>query len=201
VSSERDLEASTNPPDAPEIEEQPKVNFWASFGTMVIVAVLMAVTAECLISSIQPMKTSVSEEWFGLVLMPFVAFAADGLLGFTYFICSRFYHWFGEPSRPAGSFAETRAIDLSIQFMLFWTPILVLMGWILDEPMSLLFGLFEVMLLISTCFLLNYVTLDSKTNWAGGVILITFYITVAITAWFHPGSNHKVDALTCRVPS
>ena len=37
-------------------------------------------------------------------------------------------------------FAHGRPIDLSIQFTLWWTPFLVLLGWWTERPMHLLFG-------------------------------------------------------------
>jgi Ca2+:H+ antiporter len=115
------------------------------------------------------------------VLIPLVSFAADGVLLTVYFIRSQFRGWLGVPDKPAGSLAETRAIDLSVQFLLFWTPALVLVGWALGKPMSLLFDLFEVMLLIAACFLLNHVTFDSRTNWAEGVMLVVFYLMIVRT--------------------
>lgn len=36
--------------------------------------------------------------------------------------------------------ARGRAIDLSIQFTLWWMPVLVLLGWWTEKPMHLLFG-------------------------------------------------------------
>lgn len=36
--------------------------------------------------------------------------------------------------------AKGRAIDLSIQFALFWMPFLVLLGWWINKPMHLMFG-------------------------------------------------------------
>ena len=36
--------------------------------------------------------------------------------------------------------AHWRPIDLSIQFMLWWTPFLILLGWWTGRPMHLLFG-------------------------------------------------------------
>ena len=91
--------------------------------------------------------------------------------------------------------AEDRAIDLSIQFTLFWMPILVLLGWWTGRPFMMLFGrsksyhglemflihtadMFEVAVLIGSCFLVNYVTADAKTNWAEGYIMIVFYIII-----------------------
>jgi len=195
--SEKDPEACVEPLAELSNEENPEVNFWASFIVMLVVGVLMAITAECLISSVQPMKARVQEEWFGLVLIPLVSFAADGVLLTVYFIRSQFRGWLGVPDKPAGSLAETRAIDLSVQFLLFWTPALVLVGWALGKPMSLLFDLFEVMLLIAACFLLNHVTFDSRTNWAEGVMLVVFYLMIIITAWFYPGRRDIRDMLAC----
>lgn len=89
---------------------------------------------------------------------------------------------FGTPLPPS-SLAKARAIDLSIQFVLFWMPFVVLLGWWTNKPMSLLFGessflildsekgfdwfpldFFEVAVLLGSCFLVNYVTADKKVS-------------------------------------
>jgi Ca2+:H+ antiporter len=36
--------------------------------------------------------------------------------------------------------ANARPIDLSIQFTMFWMPFIVILGWWIGRPMSLLFG-------------------------------------------------------------
>ena len=46
----------------------------------------------------------------------------------------------------------------------------------LKEPLHS--DLFEVVLLVGACFLVNYVTADAKTNWAEGWILVSFYIMI-----------------------
>lgn len=38
--------------------------------------------------------------------------------------------------------------------------------------------LFEVTVLIGSCFLVNYVTADAKTNWAEGTVMIAFYLMI-----------------------
>ena len=82
----------------------------------------------------------------------------------------------------ASDFAQARSIDVSIQFVLFWMPFIVLLGWWTDKPMHLLFGTFsahrpcrcslyhrsdfyELAVVAGSCMLLNYVTADMKTNW------------------------------------
>ena len=77
--------------------------------------------------------------WFGLILLPCVSFAADGFVAVTYFIRHMFRHFFREPAPPT-ALAKAEAIDLSIQFTLFWMPFLVLLGWWTDKPLTLLFG-------------------------------------------------------------
>jgi Ca2+:H+ antiporter len=38
--------------------------------------------------------------------------------------------------------------------------------------------LFEVTVLVGACFLVNYVTADSKTNWAEGMAMVVFYLMI-----------------------
>ena len=134
--------------------------------------------------------------WFGIVLLPIVSFSADGVVAVTFFTRQTLKSYFRISSpMPPESLAQARAIDMSIQFLLFWTPFLTLLGWWTNKPMTLLFGrstnlptrtilkkqpadLFEVTLLVGACFLVNYVTADGKTNWAEGSILIAFYAMI-----------------------
>jgi hypothetical protein len=38
--------------------------------------------------------------------------------------------------------------------------------------------IYEVAVIIGSCFIVNYVTADSKTNWAEGVSMIAFYLMI-----------------------
>lgn len=92
-------------------------------------------------------------------------------------------YFLGKPRIPS-ELAKARAIDLSIQFSLFWMPFFVLLAWWVDKPFHMLFGmyatrkrgcplrvspslsdLYEVAVLIGSAFLVNYITSDAKTNW------------------------------------
>jgi Ca2+:H+ antiporter len=68
-----------------------------------------------------------------------VSFSADAVVAIWFFIRSCLRYFFSKPSDP-DIIAEARAIDLSIQFLLFWMPFVTLLGWWLNKPMSLLFG-------------------------------------------------------------
>ncbi|EIM84946.1 uncharacterized protein STEHIDRAFT_60432 [Stereum hirsutum FP-91666 SS1] len=198
------------PPDAPaELKEkeeelaeaEPEVNPWACIILLLVANAIMAVTAEFLVESIEFVRESgnIREEWFGLILLPIVSFAADGAVAVVYFLHTTcLVPTVTLAMDPPTSVAEARAIDLSIQFLLFWMPFLVLLGWWTHKPMSLLFDLFEVTVLIGSCFLVNYVTADAKTNWAEGTVMIAFYLMIALAAWFYTGQPEIEIMNVCR---
>lgn len=117
--------------------------------------------------------------WFGLFLLPMVSYSADGLLSIAHFIRGNFIvqRYLGAPS-PTCRLAQGRSIDLGIQFLLFWMPVLVLVAWFIHKPLALLFDLIEVFTLLGACFLVNYVTADAKTNWCEGMMMVTFYLMI-----------------------
>lgn len=44
--------------------------------------------------------------------------------------------------------------------------------------------MYEVAVLLGASFLVNYVTADSKTNWAEGYIMIIFYVIIVSVTSF-----------------
>ena len=108
-----------------------------------------------------------------------VSYSADGILSVGYYCRSSLVkRGYLVTDSPTCKLAQGRSIDLGIQFLLFWMPFLVLIGWFSHKPMSLLFDMFEIVLLLGACFLVNYVTADAKTNWAEGVMMVTFYFMI-----------------------
>jgi len=176
--------------------DEPEVSQWVCIAMLCVTIGIMAATAEWLVDSIEFVREEggIQPEWFGLILLPLVSFSGDGFLAIIFFFRSCFRYLRGQPSPPA-TMANARPIDLSIQFILLWLPICVLLGWWTGRPMSLLFDLFEVALVISSCFIVNYVTADSKTNWAEGFAILAFYIMIALCSWFYTGQTDIGDLL------
>ncbi|KAI0631672.1 hypothetical protein C8Q77DRAFT_1128220 [Trametes polyzona] len=200
--------ALTVPHDAPEalhheekhlLEEEPLVNPWACMILLTVTVALMAVTAEFLVESIDEVRehSGIQEEWFGLILLPIVSFSADGMVAILFFFQSIYDHLTHREILVPSMLARGRAIDLSIQFTLWWMPVLVLLGWWASKPMHLLFDYLEVSLLLGSCFLVNYVTADAKTNWVEGLIMVVFYFMIALVTWFYPGQPEVAFMLNC----
>ncbi|KAI0314563.1 hypothetical protein OF83DRAFT_1063628 [Amylostereum chailletii] len=188
TTTQQDLHSELIPKEEELEQAEPEINPLACILLLCVTIAIMAGTAEFLVTSIESVRevAGIEEEWFGLFLLPFVSFSADGTIAVVYFVRSSFKHYLGKP-RPPINIAEDRAIDLSIQFTLFWMPFLVLLGWWTGRPMTLLFDVFEVTILVASCFLVNYVTADAKTNWAEGGIMVAFYVILALSAWFYTG--------------
>ncbi|KAF8076061.1 hypothetical protein FPV67DRAFT_1664370 [Lyophyllum atratum] len=181
-------------------EEEPAVNPWFCIVVLIITVVLLGVTSEFLVSNVKPMRKSsgIMEEWFGIFLLPLVSYSADGILSTVYFARRHLLKRYrGEQAHISTELAQGRSIDLGIQFMLLWLPLLVLFAWFSHKPLSLLFDMFEVAVLLGACFLVNHVTSDSKTNWAEGLMMVTFYLTIATTVWFYPGQTDVQHMLSC----
>ncbi|EGO01598.1 hypothetical protein SERLA73DRAFT_176981 [Serpula lacrymans var. lacrymans S7.3] len=178
---------------------EPEVNPWVCLAFLVVTVGIMAATAEWLVDSIDFVMESakLTEEWFGLILLPIVSFSADGAIAIGHYIKVLYTYVRYKMPIPPSPLAKSKTIDLSIQFTLFWMPFLVLMGWWTGKPMSLLFDFYDVVSLIGACFLVNYVTADSKTNWVEGLILLSFYVMIGLCTWFYEGQADLDSLLVC----
>ncbi|KAF9505020.1 hypothetical protein BS47DRAFT_1400801 [Hydnum rufescens UP504] len=160
--------------------EEPKMNPWVCLILFLIVVPLTAASAEWLVASLEHIrKTSrVKQEWFGLIFLPVVSFAARALVAMIYFVQKLS---FLKPEPPE---------------MLAQGPYGVSSCWrrVIDLPEALA-DFFEVAVVIGACFLVNNVTDDAKTNWVEGFILLSFYIMIATAAWFYDGQQ-SLDAMS-----
>ncbi|KIY68513.1 hypothetical protein CYLTODRAFT_351232 [Cylindrobasidium torrendii FP15055 ss-10] len=177
---------------------EPEINQYVGVVALTILVVLMAFTAEWLLSTIHFLEEEghVNKEFFGIMLLPLISFSADGFVALINYCRNTFRHLFGRPI-PAVKIAEAQAIDMSIQFLLLWIPFIEVIAWITNRPLLLLFDIFEVSLIVSACFLVNYVTEDSKTNWAEGLAMVAFYFMIGILAWFYKGQASVENLLFC----
>ncbi|KAG8733194.1 hypothetical protein FRC11_008053 [Ceratobasidium sp. 423] len=168
----------------------PEVGPWPALVLLLISVFCVTVTAECLVVAIKPIREQVDEkrlftdEWFGLILLPLLSYAGDGLNAVMYFIRTSL---FSQNVAPPEDFAKAKSIDLAIQFALLWVPLLVLVAWIVNTPLTLLFDHFEIVVIVGASFLVNSVTQDGRTNWSEGLIMVGFYVIIALAAWFYPG--------------
>ena len=70
-----------------------------------------------------------------------------------------------------------------MQISMFVTPLLVLVGWIIDQPLSLDFPVIDVAVLFITILVVNHTIADGESNWLEGFMLLVGYLVIS-TAYF-----------------
>ncbi len=70
------------------------------------------------------------------------------------------------------------------QISLFVTPLVVIVGWIANRPMTLNFPPFEIILFILSVVVVSIILSNSKSNWLEGSLLVTTYLLIAVGFWF-----------------
>lgn len=169
--------------DAPE--EKPLLSWALTFSLLVFVTILVAVNAESLVGSMDKLSGSISKEWIALILFPMMNCIAECLTAIN---VSRKDHL---------TLSISVAVGSTIQTALFVIPFMVILGWILDKPLPLLFDPFESMVLYISVNVMTYVVGDGKSNWLEGAILICFYVNIAVSFWFYPGSTYSSTLGRC----
>jgi len=170
-----------------EEEETPQVNVPVLVCLLIAVTVLVGFVAEWLVSALGGFTeaSGVSTFWTGLILLPIVGNAAEHVTAVTVAYKDKL------------DLAIGVAVGSSIQIALFVIPLLVIIAWGLDKPLSLLFDPFQSVVLFLSVLLANYTTQDGRANFLEGYILMTVYIMVAVSAWYYPSNAGASGLYTC----
>ncbi|WP_367025636.1 calcium/proton exchanger [Methylococcus sp. ANG] len=78
------------------------------------------------------------------------------------------------------------AIGSSIQIALFVAPLLVFAGYVMGQPMDLVFSTFEVVAVAIAVAAVVLIAMDGESNWMEGVNLLAVYVILAIAFYFLP---------------
>ena len=165
-----------------EDEEKTEMSRTAAVVLLLCTTALVAVCAEFMVDAIPAMIASnkaVSQAFIGLIILPIVGNAAEHVTAVTV------------AAKNKMDLAIGVAVGSSIQIALFVTPVVVLLGWILNSEMSLYFNIFETISLFVTAFVVNFLVLDGRSNYLEGSLLIAAYVIIALGAFFYPDADHQ----------
>lgn len=142
-----DEESGDNQDDNNDNESEAQIlSPWAAALALVVITVVVAICAEYLVDSIDAIVETahISKTFIGLILLPIVGNAAEHV---TAVVVS----WKNKMDLAIGV-----AIGSSMQIALLVTPFLVILGWIIDRPMTLHFETFETVVFFLSVFVTNY---------------------------------------------
>lgn len=162
---------------------------------LIVTTVLVAICADYLVGSIDDLVESanISKAFIGLILIPIVGNAAEHVTAVVVAL------------RNNMDLAMSVAIGSSIQIALGVTPFLVIVGWIIGQPMSLHFetcklfackslgfivhanpDVVETVAFAVSVLVVTYTVQDGKSNYLEGAMLLGLYLIIAVAFYATP---------------
>src|SRR5207244_13464023 len=134
---------------------------------------LVAIESEILVHSTQAVvaRFGLSELFLGLIVIPLIGNAAEHA---TAVVVAR---------RGQTDLALHIVLGSSTQVALFVAPLLVGVGALLSQPMSLVFTGFEVVAVGFASLIVTVIALVGGSNWFEGAPLLALYALVALAEW------------------
>lgn len=156
--------------------EEPKLKLWPATGLLLGATAFVALESEFLVGSIEHVAKTwgLSELFIGVILVPIIGNAAEHLTAVAVAMKNKMDLSLGV------------AIGSSTQIALLIAPLLVLVAWAMGQPLSLHFGLFEVVALFASTLIVNFISLDGESNWLEGAMLMGAYGIIGLAFFFHP---------------
>lgn len=173
-----------NSEEKPETQKASEVEAMSQKAAIILLLIstaLVALCAEFMVDSIDAIvardtdaTTGISEAFIGLVLIPIVGNAAEHITSVSVALKNKM------------DLALGVALGSSIQIALFVTPVVVILGWIMDRDMSLYFTLFETVCMFVSTFIVNFLVRDGRSNYLEGALLASAYLIIAVAAFYLP---------------
>jgi len=165
-------------PQKPDAAHPPGLAEWSkarAIAALLVATVAIAVVAEILSRVVEPFGTSLGLSYFfmGIVILPIVGAVSEIVT------CVRLAR--GDKMDLAISIPSNGAMQVS----LFVAPLLVFLSAFSAAPLTLSFGLAEVIAVIITVALAAYIAIDGRTSWLEGAQLLALWGMLALFFLFY----------------
>lgn len=160
--------------DSEEEETAVKVPLRKAIVELVASAALISMLAEFLVSSVEQAssKLGFSETFVGVIVVAVVGNAAEHFAAVTFAMKDKMNLSIGI------------SIESSKQVALFVAPVLVLSSLFFPVHLDLAFTAFEAVAIGLSVIILALVTLDGKSNWLEGFMLLAVYAIAGVAFYF-----------------
>ncbi|KAK5074824.1 Vacuolar membrane antiporter with Ca2+/H+ and K+/H+ exchange [Lithohypha guttulata] len=156
---------------------------WAAGAALVLVTILVSVCADYLVDSIDAIveKAHISKTFIGLILIPIVGNAAEHVTAVIVAYKNKM------------DLAIGVAIGSSLQIAIFVTPFLVILGWMMGQPMTLHFETFETVSFFLASLVVILLIQDGKSNYLEGLLCLGMYFIIALAFYVLPDNAKTSD--------
>jgi calcium/proton exchanger len=145
-----------------EADERRELGPWAASIVLILATVGVTVCSDYLVDSIDGVvkASHVSRAFIGMIIVPIVGNAGEYATTVNAAMKGRL------------NLAIGIVVGATLQIALFVTPFLVILGWIIGQPMSLRFDTFETTVFFLAVIVVNCLIQDGQTNYFEGAMLI-----------------------------
>ena len=153
-----------------------KPNLWLWIGVLLVATIGVAFESEIFVGAVEEATAGLglTPLFTGVILLPLVGGAAEYVTAVTVALKNNM------------DLSVSVAMGSSLLVALLVAPMLVLVGQAIGQPMDLNFNLFEVVAVIIAVAVANLISLDGRSNWLEGVLLLATYIILGAAFYFHP---------------
>jgi Ca2+:H+ antiporter len=153
-----------------------KPNLWLWVGVLVASTVAVAFESEIFVGVVEETTKGLglTPLFTGVILLPIVGGAAEYVTAV------------GVAMKNNMDLSVSVAMGSSLLVALLVAPVLVIIGIVIHQPMDLNFNPFEVVAVAIAVTIANLISLDGRSNWLEGVLLLATYIVLAAAFYFHP---------------
>ncbi len=192
--NEKLRETIRTPPHSDDEDEgeEPQLHFYVAIGTLTVSTIIIALCAEFMVDGIDAVTTNggLSSEFVGLILLPIVGNAAEHATAVTVAVKDKM------------DLAIGVAIGSSMEVALFLIPLLVIIGWGMNnDAMTLSFDVFQVAVLFVAVLLVNYLIADGQSHWLEGMLLMCLYCIIAVCAFCKFRTSGECGSASNPIPS
>jgi len=158
------------------VETAHKPNLWLWVGVLLASTVGVAFESEIFVGVVEEATKGLglTPLFTGVILLPLVGGAAEYVTAVSVALKNNM------------DLSVSVAMGSSLLVALFMAPLLVLVGQAIGQPMDLDFNPFEVVAVAVAVTVANLISLDGRSNWLEGTLLLATYTVLGLAFYFHP---------------
>jgi Ca2+:H+ antiporter len=155
-----------------EAHEKPNLLLW--LGVLLVSTLAVAYESEMFVGVVEEATKGLglTPLFTGIILLPLVGGAAEYVTAV------------GVAMKNNMDLSVSVAMGSSLLVALLMAPLLVLVGYAIGQPMNLSFNLFEVVAVAVAVIVANLISLDGRSNWLEGVLLLATYVILGAAFYF-----------------
>ena len=153
-----------------------KPNLWLWLGVLAASTVGVAFESELFVGVVEEATQGLglTPLFTGVILLPLIGGAAEYVTAVSVAMKNNM------------DLSVSVAMGSSLLVALLMAPLLVLVGQAIGQPMDLDFNPFEVVAVAVAVTVANLISLDGRSDWLEGTLLLATYIVLGAAFYFHP---------------